>query len=77
MRAAFWDGPKTGTPTEVDETLGIYPLGVMLAFAKVRFNAIDEGLFRTGYHKINLIKIRMNRAEETWSQVAPRFPLRT
>lgn len=34
---------------------------VVLAFAKVGFNAIDEGLFRTWDHEINLIKVRAEK----------------
>jgi hypothetical protein len=59
MRAAFWDGPKTGIPTEVDEINQIYRLWVGLAFAKVRFDAIYERLFRARDHEIYLIKIRV------------------
>ena len=46
-------------------------LQIVLAFAEMGFNAIDEGLFRTGDHEINLIKVRVLEGEG--NMVAPRF----
>ena len=59
MRAALWDGPNTGIPAEACEIGYIVLLRVVLAFAKVGLNTIDERLLRTGDHEIDLIKIRV------------------
>ena len=75
MRAAFWDGPKTGMPTGGDETGRIKIFWVALAFAEVGFNAIDEGLFGTGDHQINLMEIRV--VQNRGNVASPRFLLRT
>jgi len=75
MRAAFWDGPKTGIPTEADETRYLILSWVGLAFAEVRFNAIDERLFGTRDHEINLIKIRI--VQSGGNVAEPRSLLRT
>ena len=50
-------------------------LQIVLAFAEVRFDAIDERLFRTRDHEINLIKIRVVRVGG--NVAAPHFLLRT
>ena len=47
----------------------------MLTFAEVGFNAIDERLFGTRDHKINLIKIRI--VQSGGDMAGPRFLLRT
>jgi len=46
-------------------------LQIVLAFAEMGFNAIDERLFRTRDHEINLIKVRV--MEGRGDVVAPRF----
>lgn len=48
-----------------------YFLRIMLAFAEMGLDAIDERLFRTGDHEINLIKIRV--LQSGGSVVSPRF----
>jgi len=54
---------------------GPVPLWIVLAFAKMGFNAIDERLFRTRDHEINLIKIRWCRAGGTWPHLVFRCEL--
>ena len=44
---------------------------VVLAFAEMGFDAIDERLLRTGDHEINLIKIRV--VESRRNVAGPRF----
>lgn len=62
-------------PTRGDEMGWVKFSQVVLAFAEVGFDAIDERLFRAGDHEINLIQIRA--VQDRRKAVILRFPLRT
>jgi len=63
-------GQKRVYQLEAIRRAGSIPLLIVLAFAEMGFNTIDEGLLRTRNHEVNLIKVRV--VESGRNVVAPR-----